>query len=1029
MTSLELQTKSVNSKKARTGNKPKTIKAPGTKTERIAQACDRCRAKKTKCDGKVPSCSNCAAVGLECIVSDKLSRRAFPKGYTETLEERIRQLEAENKKLLGLVDLKDDQIKTLSGSIMGESIKVEEKQKHLNDSEHSISQGVDSIFQQETSSHVHNHEKGCPCGCSHSGDAVHERPVSIAGSVYEAQTGDFTLPSSINLSDDESLLSDDDLLTTYSRSNSILKNGNRNFSDHNREVSPAPGAFAAATAIARMQNVPLSVEEKEARIKQNLKLKLTSLVAISIPRSTEETLFIPTLLSKLCQEFGYESKPAALAALSLASLKETVKSHAEVSKCKEAASKEDLLLRLIMNRTDVDKLPLSESIYLVKELISLPKSRIQMDQLLTLYFQEWGNMLPILNKKTFLDGYMILSSILELDDNNSPFDGHSSSELLEKFAAIMVLVISLAMLLGKNESINHFGEDQGQASPTYNSILNRYDFLIHEFIKPNCLITKSCSIQSLQILSLALLYCHVIGDTTTCYEVRGRVISMAQQLRLHRCPAAVLGLSGSRGNVNLQNLMQGERRILFWCIYCLDIYSSLNLGVPRLLKDFEIECASPFAGKNDDENDDNENILVVNNTKLTIVGKVSQMALSFILYCKVLGRILDCIFSRYDVNHDYKKALEHERMLECWRRDLFSKLKFETDINELSFRGVNGTDYESGLSHYSKLQLTLIFMYYHAKMLIYSPVISKYGNHQDVGLLMKESLLKGNEDVSKIVSSISLIQLSSIRILEILCYSSKTSFTSIPVPLNIYRQQARSALLVAKGVLDYMKGGPLYQNLKTLLLDTISCLNNDSNFQVPGSLTKNSARLLNVAVFSILGINLTKTTVPPKRKQAFTSTPITKMAVSREPVALLDKQQYKLHPNLGNFIKPDSHQAMQDGNYSSSSSSKGDTAGIFNQVASSSIACNNESTSASNDEEDYIGFRPGADFVDTNDGLESMLHFDPFQMDFSHHLLMNEFVADGSLGLVPYLDITSNLHESQSVQTNSSSLDTFQTDF
>ncbi|KAG5355246.1 Transcriptional activator protein [Yarrowia sp. C11] len=88
----------------------KIIKTPGSHTDRIAQACDRCRSKKIKCDGKRPHCSHCVSVGFECKTSDKLTRRAFPRGYTEALEDRIRQLEAENNKLLGILDLKDEQM-------------------------------------------------------------------------------------------------------------------------------------------------------------------------------------------------------------------------------------------------------------------------------------------------------------------------------------------------------------------------------------------------------------------------------------------------------------------------------------------------------------------------------------------------------------------------------------------------------------------------------------------------------------------------------------------------------------------------------------------------------------------------------------------------------------------------------------------------------------------------------------------------------------------------------------------------------
>lgn len=58
--------------------------------------------------------SQCANVGFECKTSDKLSRRAFPRGYTESLEERVRVLETEVRELKDLLDAKDDKIDMLS---------------------------------------------------------------------------------------------------------------------------------------------------------------------------------------------------------------------------------------------------------------------------------------------------------------------------------------------------------------------------------------------------------------------------------------------------------------------------------------------------------------------------------------------------------------------------------------------------------------------------------------------------------------------------------------------------------------------------------------------------------------------------------------------------------------------------------------------------------------------------------------------------------------------------------------------------
>jgi hypothetical protein len=91
----------------------KLIKCGSSQT-RIAQACDRCRSKKIRCDGIRPCCSQCANVGFECKTSDKLSRRAFPRGYTESLEERVRTLEREVRELKELLDAKDEQLEMLS---------------------------------------------------------------------------------------------------------------------------------------------------------------------------------------------------------------------------------------------------------------------------------------------------------------------------------------------------------------------------------------------------------------------------------------------------------------------------------------------------------------------------------------------------------------------------------------------------------------------------------------------------------------------------------------------------------------------------------------------------------------------------------------------------------------------------------------------------------------------------------------------------------------------------------------------------
>lgn len=66
------------------------------KRRRIARACDMCRKKKIKCDGKQPKCSHCENYKTECIFTPVEKKRAPPKGakYIEGLENRLGRMES-----------------------------------------------------------------------------------------------------------------------------------------------------------------------------------------------------------------------------------------------------------------------------------------------------------------------------------------------------------------------------------------------------------------------------------------------------------------------------------------------------------------------------------------------------------------------------------------------------------------------------------------------------------------------------------------------------------------------------------------------------------------------------------------------------------------------------------------------------------------------------------------------------------------------------------------------------------------------
>lgn len=57
--------------------------------KRVSQACDSCRSRKAKCDGKLPTCSGCAANPGKCVYSTPKKRRGLPSGYTHDLERKV----------------------------------------------------------------------------------------------------------------------------------------------------------------------------------------------------------------------------------------------------------------------------------------------------------------------------------------------------------------------------------------------------------------------------------------------------------------------------------------------------------------------------------------------------------------------------------------------------------------------------------------------------------------------------------------------------------------------------------------------------------------------------------------------------------------------------------------------------------------------------------------------------------------------------------------------------------------------------
>lgn len=69
-------------------------------SSRIGQVCDRCRRKRVKCNGAIPSCAACTAANVPCEVSANLRRKTKIRGFPTTEDARlIESLRSENSEL------------------------------------------------------------------------------------------------------------------------------------------------------------------------------------------------------------------------------------------------------------------------------------------------------------------------------------------------------------------------------------------------------------------------------------------------------------------------------------------------------------------------------------------------------------------------------------------------------------------------------------------------------------------------------------------------------------------------------------------------------------------------------------------------------------------------------------------------------------------------------------------------------------------------------------------------------------------
>ncbi|KAF3923665.1 hypothetical protein ABW21_db0209151 [Orbilia brochopaga] len=70
-------------------------------------ACQRCRSKKIKCDALSPQCTACKKANEACTIANPTSQQEYHRGYVESLEDRIQQLQSYMQSISRVTSLED----------------------------------------------------------------------------------------------------------------------------------------------------------------------------------------------------------------------------------------------------------------------------------------------------------------------------------------------------------------------------------------------------------------------------------------------------------------------------------------------------------------------------------------------------------------------------------------------------------------------------------------------------------------------------------------------------------------------------------------------------------------------------------------------------------------------------------------------------------------------------------------------------------------------------------------------------------
>lgn len=311
---------------------------------------------------------------------------------------------------------------------------------------------------------------------------------------------------------------------------------------------------------------------------------------------------------------------------------------------------------------------------------SMPRAppRLFSDRCVNVYFQEWAPLFPILHKPTFLRIYEEFAS-----DPTKIKSNYKTAQLY--------LVFSIAGISQDSPDL-----------PVLAACEQHWTKALDALLLENTMNTLQC-------LLLALIYCTMRADYKRLQHYKGIAIGLSHRLGLHQ----------SQKRFSFGALTIETRKKVFWSLYTLDCFTAATLGLPKLLKEDDVQAEYP--------SDTDDEYVTEKGFQPTLPGESTRLSSALALFraTRILARVLERNYPASpspELSLQSMEALESE--LDEWYENLPSHLRLNF-VQDKPSTDVTG----------SRSPL-LALAYYFIRTLIYRPAVGSTLGHKAAPALL-----------------------------------------------------------------------------------------------------------------------------------------------------------------------------------------------------------------------------------------------------------------------------------------------------